>query len=195
MSDLATSSRAVGAAGKLRYAVAPLALVASSALVWHASDAAFKADTSNGTNNWAAGTVVLSDDDAGSAFFNVSNLKPGDTGSKCIAVTYEGSVAAVVKLYGTASGNLAQYLNLTVEQGTGGNSSTCSGFNAASTVYNGTLSGFASTHQGYSNGAGTWGITNPPAARTFRFSYSLADNNAAQGHSANATFTWEAQSA
>ena len=194
MSDLATSSRAASAAGRLRYAVAPLALVASSALVWHASDAAFKADTSNGTNNWAAGTVVLSDDDTGTALFNASNLKPGDTGAKCITVTYQGSVSALVKLYGTANGDLAQYLDLTVEEGTGGSSSTCSGFSAASTVYTGTLNGFASTHQSFATGAGNWSVPTPPASRTFRFSYSLADANAAQGRSASATFTWEAQS-
>ena len=83
---------------RVRYAAAPLALIASSALIWNASSSAFRAETSNGTNNWASGTVAISDDDTGSAMFNVSGLKPGDTGTRCIAVTYEGALAAAVEL-------------------------------------------------------------------------------------------------
>ncbi len=39
----------------------------------------------------ASGTVHLSDDDSSSALFSAANLKPGATGTKCIAVTSTGS--------------------------------------------------------------------------------------------------------
>src|SRR3712207_7319239 len=45
----------------------------------------------------------LSDDDSGSAMFTATGLKPGSTGTKCIQVTYGGSLAAAVKLYVSSS--------------------------------------------------------------------------------------------
>lgn len=185
-----TSSRAArwGSA-----AVVPVALVASSAMVWQSSNAAFNATTTNGPSSWTAGTVNISDDDSNSAMFNVSGMKPGDTANKCIRVTYTGSLAASVKLYGSVSGALAPYLNTTVEIGDGGTFSNCSGFTPTATIYNGTLSGFGSTHTNFANGAGTWAPTGSGQAKTYRVTYTLQDNNAAQGQSANATFTWEAQ--
>src|SRR5262245_56233961 len=83
-------------------AAVPMAVLASGGLVWQSSYSAFSATTSNPTNNWTAGTVALSDDDSNTAMFTASNLKPGATGTKCIAVTSTGSLASTVKLYGTS---------------------------------------------------------------------------------------------
>jgi hypothetical protein len=177
----------------LRWAAAPAAVLASSVMVWHASSAAFTATTSNGPSNWSAGTVTLSDDDSGTAMFNVSGLKPADNGSKCIAVTYDGSLAANVKLYASAAGTLGSYLDLTVEQGTGGSSGSCSGFTPAATIYAGTLAGFASSASNYATGVGGFAPTGSAQTRTYRFTYTVQNNNAAQGASASGTFTWEAQ--
>lgn len=188
------SESAAITARRVRYAAAPLALIASSAFVWHASNSAFKAETSDGTNSWSSGTVALTDDGApASAMFDVSGLRPGDTGTKCIAVTYEGTLAAAVKLYGTATGGLAQYLDLTVELGTGGGSGGCGSFAYESTVYTGTLQHFGATAEDYASGVGDWTILNPPQTKTYKFTYSVRNNNDAQGISADATFTWEAQ--
>src|SRR5690242_1399166 len=96
---------------------------ASAAVVWHASYSAFSATTSNATNNWTSGTVVLADDDSNTAMFNATNMKPTSTGTKCIAVTSSGNLASTVKLYGTLPGgtnSLSNYINLTITQGTGG---------------------------------------------------------------------------
>ena len=71
-----------------------MAVLASGGLVWQSSYSAFSATTSNPTNNWSAGTVALSDDDSNTAMFTASNLKPGATGTKCIAVTSTGSRAS-----------------------------------------------------------------------------------------------------
>jgi hypothetical protein len=178
----------------------PLALVASSALVYQASNAAFTASTDNGSNTWSSGTVAISDDDSSSVMFQATGLKPGDTGIKCINVTYSGTLAGAVRLYVTSpSGTLGQYLDLTVEEGTGatgGATLSCSGFTATSTLSAGgaTLATFASAHTDFGSGVSSWAPTGAaPEARSYRVTYTLQDTNSAMGKSAAATFTWEAQ--
>ena len=83
-------------------AAIPAAVLASGAMVWQSSYSAFSATSASPTNNWSAGTVALSDDDSNTALFTATNLKPGATGVKCIAVTSTGSLASTVKLYGTS---------------------------------------------------------------------------------------------
>jgi len=158
------------------------------------SRAAFSDTTTNGSNSWSAGTVDVTDDDGASVMFNVSGMKPGDTSTKCIAVNYVGSLTADVRLFGAVAGTgLASYLNTTVEIGSGGSFASCAGFTASSTLFSGTLASLGTTHSNFSNAmAGFVGATNGNS-RTYRFTVSLTDNNAAQGLNASATFTWEAQ--
>lgn len=180
-----------------RWLAVPVGMVASSLLVWQASNAAFSDTTDNGANSWASGDVVLNDDDSGAVLFNASNLKPGDSVAKCITVTYSGSLNASVKLFASApSGTLAPYLNLTVEQGSGGLFGDCTSFSPdASPKYTGTLDAFAATHQNWGNGWGSFTPTGgaPDDPKTYRFTYTLQDDNNAQGKSTSTTFTWEAQ--
>lgn len=185
-----------------KLAVVPVALVASGLVVSQASYSAYSASTSNPTNNWTAGTVALSDDDSSTAMFSATNLKPGSTGEKCIVVTSTGSLPSVVKLYGTSSATtkgLASQLNLTVTQGTGGSFGSCTGFTALSSgsaVYSGTVAGFGSAATSYATGVGSWSPTGSASeSRTFKVSYSLADNapDSTQGGTAALGFTWEAQ--
>jgi hypothetical protein len=180
-----------------RWVAVPVGMLVSSLLVWQASNAAFTATTDNGTNNWASGDVVLTDDDTTNVLFNVSNLKPGDNDTKCITVTYSGSLNASVKLYASSTvSGLAQYLDLTVEQGTGGAFGNCTGFTPdASPTYTGTLAGFTSTYQNFGNGWGSFTPVGgaPNDTKTYRIKYTLQNDNAAQAKTANATFTWEAQ--
>lgn len=178
-------------------------VIGSGALVWHASYAAFLGATSNSGNSWTAGRVTLSDDDAGQAMFDVSGLTPGSsTGSPhCITVTYNGDVPASVKLYSSdVAGDLAQYINLTVEQGTGGSFASCAGFTPDPTVnpvFTGTLQAFGTAHHDFATGVGTFTPSTSPASKVYRFSYNPDSGTAstAQGQSATATFTWEAQNA
>jgi hypothetical protein len=174
-----------------------LAMVASlgfvSVLVMTSSRAAFVDSTDNTSNQFSAGTVELTDDDSGSVLFNVNNLAPTETRTNCITVTYTGSLAANVHAYGAASGALAPYLNLVVEVGTGGSYDDCTGFTPGSTLYTGTLANFAATRTNFTNGLAGWNGATNPSSRTYRLSVTLQDNNAAQGLSATADFTWEAQ--
>lgn len=174
-----------------------LAMMASlgfvSVLVMTSSRAAFVDTTDNTSNQFSAGTVVLNDDDAGSVLFNVNNLAPTDNRTNCITVSYTGSLAADVHLYGAASGSLAQYLDVVIDVGTGGSYNNCAGFSSGTTLYTGTLANFAATRTDFVNGLAGWNGATNPSSRTYRISVTLQDNNAAQGLSATADFTWEAQ--
>lgn len=174
-----------------------LSFVAVSLTVFRVSDAAFTATTVNGGNSLAAGDVVLSDDDAGSAMFTLSNMKPGTTATECVLVSYSGSLDASVKLYASIAGGsgLEEFVDLSVYRGAGGDSSGCGAFVSAETVFTGTLKGFTDTHTSFATGAGTWTPAGgaPVDGMTYKFVVTLEDNNSAQGLTSSQTFTWEAQ--
>ena len=173
------------------------ALVAAAAVsisIMQYSKAAFTATTSNSSSNWATGSVVLSDDDSGTAMFSSSNMTAGQSVVKCIAVTYSGTLTSgvSVKLYGTSSGALASYLNLTVQQGTGGGFGTCTGF-SGSQIYSGTASGFSSTYTGFGAGLTGFSPSANPETHTYRFTITVQNDNNAQNKTATADYSWEAQ--
>jgi hypothetical protein len=169
-------------------------------LAGFATFSAFSSTTSNTGNTFATGSVVLSDNDAGSAMYGVSNAGPGSSTVKCIKVTYTGSMPADVKLYTPSSvGAGANYLDLTVEKGTGNPSFPgCTGFTSEATIYSGTLGGFASAKNSYANGVSSypgsqteWDQNN---AVVYRFTLSVQDTNSAQGQTIGShDFTWEAR--
>jgi hypothetical protein len=160
---------------------------------------AFTSATAVSGNRFAAGTVLISDNDLGSAMLDLSGALPGASDTSCIKVTYAGSLDAEVHVYGTVSGALAPYLNLTVTRGTDSSAfGTCGSFVAdpdGGVLYDGPLSGFPTGWAGgiVDNLAGTPEVWQSSEAHAYRFVVTLADNPAAQGQSANATFTWEAQ--
>jgi hypothetical protein len=177
-------------------------VLASAGVVWEASYSAFSATATNPTSNWSSGTVALSDDDTNTALFTAANLKPGATGTKCIAVTSTGSLPSTVKLYGTSAATtnaLSSYLNLTITQGTGGTFGSCTGYTplaTGSSVFAGTLAGFAGTSTGFASGLGSWTPTGTGSeTRVFQLTYTIdsAVPNSAQGGTAALGFTWEAQ--
>jgi hypothetical protein len=185
-----------------RWLIWAAAATATVALVGHASYSAFSAKVGNTGNSLAVGTVVLSDDDSGSALLALTNLKPGSSGSRCIAVTSTGSLPSAVKLYATDAAttkSLATYVSWTVTQGSGGTFSSCSGFTAlasGSSLYSGTLSGFTGSATGYASGVGTWSPSGSGSeTRTFQFAYTVSSTtpDTAQGGTATFGLTWEAQ--
>ena len=168
---------------------------------------AFTATTANAGNTFAAGTVVLGDNDSNGAIFTMSGLKPGSTDSGCIEVAYTGTLASTVRLYGTTGGTgLAPYINLKVTRGTIASPTfdSCTGFSedatdyisaGAGVIYNGTLDGYADSYAA--------GLVDPLAGspeswstnekHVYKFEVTVADNNSAQGLTATQTFTWEAR--
>jgi hypothetical protein len=167
---------------------------------------AFSSTTTNAGNQITAGTVALGDNDAGAAMYNVTAAKPGDSVSKCIKVTYTGSLDADVHIYTTSTiGSLGQYVDLTITPGTQTSPSfpSCTGFTADSggALYSGTLANFATTKGSYANGiadypgtlATKW-VTNDSVVYQFTATLQSSAPDAAQGLTTGAhTFTWEAR--
>jgi hypothetical protein len=191
--------------GQLRVGVLGASLLVgvlgSGAFIWNSTSAAFTASTTNGSNSWSVGSVAISDDDAGNAMFTVTNLKPGDTNTKCINVAYTGTLNGNVRLYVSAltdgTPKVGDYLKLTIEEGsgaTGGATGSCTSFSSSSTLYNnGTLTNLNTTKGSWANGY-NWAVAGS-ATKSYRFSYTLdaATPDDRQGKSVSATFTWEAQ--
>ena len=216
------SSRRRGLGARAALAVVPLAVVGSGALVYQASNAAFTATTQSGTNQFAAGSVTLTNSTSGSALFSVTGIKPGAALAasqyQCIDVNYTGSLASSIKFYlanfsnptpGQNAHNLGSYLRVTIEQSsTTTSDAACTGFTATGTYVNPGGSGgdalsslAAATNWG--NGLGTWA---PSGAqhRSYKISYWLPDvaetgmpNQATlddlQGASTRTDLVWEAR--
>src|SRR6201992_1541707 len=110
---------------------------------------AFSSSTDNPGNIVTAGTVVLEDNDGGTALYALTAAKPGESKSSCIKVTYKGSLPATVKLFTPSTiGELGPFVNLKVEAGTQTTSTfpTCTEFTPLATgptLYEGTLAAFA----------------------------------------------------
>lgn len=181
-----------------------LGVMLSGVLVVTVSRAAFSDQTDNTTNALAAGDVTLTDDDAGAAMFSVANMAPDDPAEvACIEVTYSGSISdpGEVRLFSgglTDSGALSAELDITVEVGTGGDFSDCTGFGSATTIFStDTLANFDTMHTDYATGITGWDPASTPEARTFRFTIDLPSSAASsvQGDSVtDLTFVWEVQS-
>ncbi len=202
---------------QVKAGITALGLLCSVGLTWHATSAAFTGTTSNLSNALAAGTVAMADDDTGvspitgtpmfSTAVSTGNLLPGNTGTRCIRVTYNGSLTSptAVKVYATGlSGTgLGTYLDFSIEEDTNGlgDYSACgsflgtyihqSGTPAGST---GTLGYFAANMTNYSNGVGIWTPTVSGEAKTYRFRFTLQSNALADGLNATISLVWEAHS-
>ncbi len=166
---------------------------------------AFSSQTENPGNTITTGTVLIEDNDGGTALYAMAAAKPGESKTSCIKVTYKGSLPSTVKLFTPSTiGALGPYVNLKVEAGTQATSTfpSCNEFTPAAspTVYEGTLSAFATEHGTYANG-----ITTNPASATkwetnnsvvYRFTATVSSSapNSAQGATTGThAFTWEAQ--
>ncbi|MCW2539141.1 MAG: hypothetical protein JWN95_866 [Frankiales bacterium] len=197
--------RASRRTGRLLFAAGvPLGLLGAGALVWQASYAAFSSTTVNPGNTFTAGSVVLTDNDSGTAVFTTAALKPGDSGSSCITVTYSGSLtpSAPVQLYvasgdatdtpGSGGGALSTALDFSVETATGsgifGSGAPCTalsgtaifGSAANTTITAGAMLSDFVAKNAYSSGGTTsvssaWTPTGGSSTtKVFRFNYALA---------------------
>ena len=186
---------------------APVAILLAGILVWHGSSAAFTAQTRNVGNNWDTGSVTLTDDDLGTAAFQIANVVPGGTGSKCIVVTSTSSVPGVVKIYLARLGAQGLENNITVstEIGTGGSFANCTGFvrdPATPALPALSLALAASQFSTYSTGVLPWttsGISSGES-KTYRVTWVFDTNglsqtaiDALQGKSVSADVVWELQ--
>jgi hypothetical protein len=166
---------------------------------------AFSSTTTNAGNTITAGTVAIADNDAGAAMYSLSAAKPGESVSKCIKVTYTGSLDADVHIYTTSTiGSLGQYVDLTITPGTQATSTfpSCTGFtpDASGALYTGTLANFGTAKNSYANGVvdypgtGTKWAANESVVYQVTATLQSSAPEAAQGATTGAhTFTWEAR--
>jgi hypothetical protein len=196
---------AIKNAGKARkFLLTALVVGGLSALVGLGTYSAFTATTANAGNSISSGTVQIAQHTGATTLYNVSNQKPGDTTTKCVRVTYSGSLtASAVKLY-VSSGitNGTQY-NLEIDRGSGmttlDGTDSCAGFSQSSVAYNGNLGSLGSTYAtgvDGKNAAATWATND---AVDYRFIITQNDDPTANAHtsalsSGSHTFTWEARS-
>lgn len=215
--DLPRRAPGLGTAPRARRALLAVLLTSAAAgLVGATTYAAFRSTTDDTGNRFTSGTVYLTDDGAGSALFALSGMRPTDAPvSRCILVSYAGTLAASVRLYASnTAGGVAPYLNLTITRGTLGAVPPafpgCGTFtadatnyagNGAGVVYSGTVAALPGTFAaGVVDpsdcgappcGAESW--TNPEA-HAYRLTVSLQNTTAAEAlSSAGVTFSWEAQ--
>jgi hypothetical protein len=201
-------------------AVVPVGLVLSAAVVWQSTEAAFSASTDNPGNTWQAGTVVLGDSRDGAALFtdaDDSGLQPGSTRSRCIRVDYTGSLTADIRLYATTptggSTRLDPYLVMSVERGQDVLTGTAvapdcgAGFTPTDPptfLYNDRSAGDPGarqdttmadlkTHGDHATGIPVATAVPEGTHLTFRITYLVGDDDAAQGSTSSATFVWEAE--
>jgi hypothetical protein len=149
--------------------------------------------------------VQITDNDGGSSAVVSVTGDGGSTYDGCIVATSSGTLTSGVRLYGTTSGTLLPYLTLTVTRGaqtspTFNSCTTPNNFVADATnyigagagvVYSGAASAFPTTWTaGLVDPNATWATSE---AHVFRFAFTIANDNNAQGKSASASFTWEAR--
>lgn len=140
--------------GKLFGSLAAVALVGVVGFV--GTQAAISDTTDNPGNQFNAGAIDLVDNDGGSYMYQVNNVQPGDSESRCIKVTYTGTLDSTVKVFmDTPIDGLGPYVDMTIDAGTQTSSSfpDCTGFVAAGNVYTGTLADFQTQHPDAANGA------------------------------------------
>lgn len=166
------------------------------------SFSAFTSQADNENNRVSAGTVVLADNDGGTApLYDITNAKPGDTQTSCIRVSYSGSLAATVKLYTPSTiGALGSDVNLKIEPGTQATPSypSCTGFVAdGAALFDAALSTFATSYaSGITDHPGSGSSWSSGDAVVYRVTATLSASalDASQGAVTGLhTLRWEAR--
>jgi hypothetical protein len=144
---------------------------------------------------WAADQLVITSDNSGGPLVSGFNLAPGGMPPNCLAISHTGAVAGdELRFFLTADrSSLANYIDVTIEQGHGGRYGNCSGFSGA-VVYQGTLAAL-----GLSHGTQLTALLIAPLApgagtSSVRLTFAVHDDNRAQGGSTTSDFTWIAGS-
>lgn len=191
--DRSHRARRRGSRAALALAVG-VGIVGSGALVYQASFAAFTATTDNQGNSWETGSLTLQNNSMGEAMFSVTGLKGagpagGETGTRCITVTKEGSLPADIVLAADVTGDTATLgaaLQLAVDWQTGEVPPNCAGFAPADSVYSGALASM--------NSSAVWNAGADTQVRTYRVTWTLpaTDSSTLQGKSVEAKLTWTA---
>lgn len=189
-------------AGLIRIVAVVVAVLLVSVITLQRSQSAFSGTTSYGDADvMQAATVKLSS--AATGRLDVQNMVPGDSITRCVNVTYDGTATAQqldsVRLFAAdRSGDaLGDSLGLTVDMGAVGD--TCQSLGATTAVVpSQTVSALSGAHGTYASAIDSgWTPSATGQTRPFRFTLTLSDTtpNELQGASAKLLFTWEVHTA
>jgi predicted ribosomally synthesized peptide with SipW-like signal peptide len=167
---------------------------------------AFSSQTDNPGNVVTAGTVVLADNDGGTALYAMTAAKPGESTTSCVKVSYTGSLPATVKVSTPSTiGELGTSVTLKIEPGTQTTSTfpSCTAFtpDSGGALFEGTLAAFAAEHSSFANGvtdfpgtSATKWVTNDSVVYRVTATLSAAAPESAQGKTTGThILRWEAQ--
>ncbi len=189
------------------FSAAPVAILMAGLMVWQRSNAAFTATTRNSGNAWSTGQVALTDDDNGVAGFTAENLRPGQTGERCIVVTSNSTVPGQVRAYmqnlAASAAGLEKHITFKVERGTGGTFADCTGFTPVpGGLPSQPLSQLVAINHDYATGGAAWDTSGTLGeATTYRGTWTFdatgmtqAQLDALQGSRTSVDLVWELQS-
>ncbi len=166
---------------------AAVSVLLLAALVVNRSSAALIGDAANTSAVVSSGTIELVDDDEGHALFDLEDLTPARPVSRCVEVTYRGTILPVeLSMRAEANGELADYLDVTIHEGAGGSYESCDGFTADRRVFHGTLDELR--ERGW---IGLGEMFNSGASRSYRVEISVHDRQDALGLTTSLEFAWE----
>ena len=156
----------------------PLTTLLAAGAVAVGSGATFTSATNNTISAVTSGTLTQANTKDGSAIFNLSEMKPGDTVNGYLSVTNTGSLPATFSLteVSSANGFTADNLTLTITNTT-----------TNAEIYSGTFGGL---QDGVKKDLG---VVQPKVKNDYRFQVVLASTagNADQGKTASAVYTWD----
>jgi hypothetical protein len=189
----------------LRAATPLAALLIAALLVWQGSNAAFSASTNNTANAWETGNMYLENNGGGAVYgistsglFDEANLRPGDTGAKCITVDSAGSLSGDLRVFrGAVTGSaLANVLTIRIDAfevgATTNVAADCSGYTGGTggALYNGTLGAMTDTYGAASATSIALGGGDERVA--YRIAWEVQDaGNALMGATTQTDLVWE----
>lgn len=169
------------------FAAAVAALLIATLVVNRSSDALTADGTAAGAS-LSSGTIALVDDDQGRSLFDLGAMAPGRPVLRCLELVYDGTILPVdLSMRAVTSGPLTSFLDVSVEEGSGGSFEDCDGFRPTRPIFAGTLAELTDSE---------WlplgRLVNTGETRTYRIRIELQDTDAALGQAARAEFLWEA---
>ena len=196
----------------LRAAAPAAGLLAAGLLVWQGSYSAFSATTANTGDVWTAGTLTLTNNGGGAAYaatttatFNEVGLKPGSTNTKCITVKSVGTAAGALKFYESAladsAPSLGAQIQVTIDAAPVGADvlANCAGFPAVGLTNVATGIALTALPVSYAGAVPSVAVASGTQLVAYRIAYTFVTtgtnpgDNALQGKTVTAGFTWELQ--
>ncbi len=166
---------------------AAVSVLLIATLVVNRTGTALSGDAASSNAAITSGTIELTDDDEGRSLFDLRDLTPARPVERCVEVTYGGTILPVaLAVSAEASGELAEYLDVSIEEGLGGDFESCAGFLRSAPVYGGSLDDL--TTLGW---IGLGDVLNTGESRTYRIELTVQDRQEALGQATSLEFAWE----